>query len=581
MRNLYVRKYSKIRMIFNFLLFTPVFSASAANPSAQVNIPPSIEAGVINQQLSRQPISQLPVANKLVASEQKTLINPAIEKIVFVLKKVNITGSTLFSASQLLGIYSPYLNKTINMAVLQNIADKITAKYREAGYILSKAILPPQTIKNGEVTFQIIEGSIQHVTIAGKPASASALLQAYGRRLENTKPITIEKLERYALLSNSIPGIQTHLILSPASSVIYGNHIGAADLTIESQFAPVQGYLAYDNRGTRYLGPLEYSAGINFNSVFVSGDKTGVQVLNTTKPNELKYVHLNYQTPLTSDGLTLDLAGSYAHTNPGYILAPLNIVGISKIASAYLSYPVWLTQSENLFINGGFDLQNSDNNIDFTSVPLNIYTDRIRSIRVGFSYSGADKWQGINQLSGQYSQGLSIFGASNANALNLSRPQGHSQYEKINLGASHLQNLSHHFSLLGAVQGQYAFNSLLSEEQFYFGGQEYGRAYDSAEIAGDRGIAARTELRYDQNTAITALPHLQYYTFYDIGKVWNVNTFNDTFPNQSASSAGLGVRGDFIHNIFIDLQLAKPLTRIVAAENNKNMRFFFNVMWRF
>jgi hemolysin activation/secretion protein len=542
---------------------------------AQALLSPSVNPSVVGQQIEQS--QQFPKTNVALPAKLPSSAKPGLsaeaQRVRFKLNKLTIVGSKIYGNEKLAYLFRNYVGKTISVADLQQIADIITAKYRRDGYILSKAILPQQVINNGEVTIQVIEGYIHHTSIQGNPRGSATLIKAYGNRIEETSPLALSNLERYTLLANNIPGASTRAVISPSVAQIPG----AADLTFVTQEQPVNGYLSFDNRGTRYLGPNEFSAGLNVNSLFVSGDKTGIQLLNTSKTNQLKYGRVYYQVPLNSDGLQLNLAAAYVHTNPDFLLEPLNVVGISRSASASLSYPLILTQNQNLYINGGFDIQNSRNDIKIFTPPVNIYDDKLRSVRVGLSYGLADRFQGINQISSQYSQGLDVLGASKNNSAFLSRPNGKSDYKKITLDASRIQNLGHNFSVLAGMKSQYAFTALLSEEQFYFGGIDFGRAYDPAEIAGDHGLAGKLELRYDTDPGFMVLQHVQYYTFYDIGKIWNVNNNQFNFPNNSASSAGLGLRTNFTRYLLGGIEWAKPLTEKVATENNKNPRVFFNL----
>ncbi len=147
---------------------------------------------------------------------------------------------------------------------------------------------------------------------------------------------------------------------------------------------------------------------------------------------------------------------------------------------------------------------------------------------------------------------------------------------------SRLQILNGPFSLYGVLQGQYAFNALLASEQFAFGGSIIGRGYDVAELIGDKGAAGSLELRYDWGIASALLASMQFYAFYDAGVIWNYYLIGGVPKEQSATSAGLGVR--FIMSKYIsgNVMWAQPLTKYVAAEqligNGWRPRVFFQVV---
>jgi hemolysin activation/secretion protein len=89
--------------------------------------------------------------------------------------------------------------------------------------------------------------------------------------------------------------------------------------------------------------------------------------------------------------------------------------------------------------------------------------------------------------------------------------------------------------VLAAVQAQYTDQPLLVPEQFALGGEQFLRAYDAAELLGDRGFGLKVELRY----SLTASGSAQHMGFYDYGRVY----YNaSSLPGQGAASAGAGPR---------------------------------------
>lgn len=583
------RRYILFPLISLTLVTQNIFAAIAP---AEL-LPGSVQPGLIGSQVpapsnENKAAPALPTANKV----QPQALPSEAEKIKFKLNRLVITGVTVYKAGQLEPLYKNYIGKNISLADLQTITDNITKRYREDGYLLSKAVIPAQKISNGVVTLQVIEGYISSVTIAGNPRGARHQLELYSQHLTQEIPVTIGTLERYVLLANDIPGLNVKTVLSPAKSTPSSPVTpGATQATLVADEHMASGYLGYDNRGTAYLGPLEYSFGGNVNSIFRSGDQTSIQGLVTTHTEQLQFYRLSHQTPLGGSGLQLNLAASYSKSQPGNVAPPgqplgtLGIVGLSTAYSIGLSYPLIRTRADSLFLTTTFDTSNSTSNADALSLLL--YDDRIRSLRVGATYSGADSWHGINQLGTQVSQGLPIFNNSPLNQTDsvgiptLSRANGHSVYTKVNLDISRLQWIgTTNFSVLAAGTGQYAFNPLLVAEQFSFGGAQYGQAYDPAQFTGDHGLAGKLELRYDQDINWRVFDHLfnhiQYFGFYDLGNVWNVNA-NTLVGPTSGASAGGGVRTQFNKYLSGYAEMVSPLTAPAGAQLRKTPRIFFGI----
>lgn len=155
-------------------------------------------------------------------------------------------------------------------------------------------------------------------------------------------------------------------------------------------------------------------------------------------------------------------------------------------------------------------------------------------------------------------QGLGILGASSDGARNLSRAEAQSDFTKLELSASRLQTLDDDWSALVQASGQIASGPLYASEEFGYGGQIYGRAYDSSEVVGDGGAEAAIELRYTGFRTMQPI-NVEPFVFYDYGFVTNEDAAQANF--DSLSSAGGGVRFASIWGQAGMLAVAFPITR--------------------
>jgi len=126
------------------------------------------------------------------------------------------------------------------------------------------------------------------------------------------------------------------------------------------------------------------------------------------------------------------------------------------------------------------------------------------------------------------------------------------------LSLTRLQGIIQDWSLLMTAAFQRASGPLYSVEEFGYGGQAFGRAYDSSEISGDHGAAGSLELRYDGWNNLQPVS-ISPYAFYDIGVVWNDDT--SQAKRESGASAGFGVRVSSDIGITGNIGIAFPLTR--------------------
>jgi hemolysin activation/secretion protein len=527
-----------------------------------------IDAGRVTKQVQQALPRSLRPQVKATATPEQTADKAKQAKIHFQFNSVIITGNTVFSERELRKIFQPGLGKNIQLSLLQKMVHDITTKYRDSGYILSRAILPPQRIRNGVVRVQIIEGFVSSVTLKGDVGRLQPLLEAYGARIKASKPLKVQTLERYALLANDLPGVNAQSVLTPSKKIP-----AAADLTLVTTRKIGSAFVSYDNYGTRYIGPNEVSFGGSLYSLIAPGDSNNLRFTVSSHTHELHFAEFTHAQPLGSDGLRWQLGTNYAETRPDFVLTPLQVVGHNTLLFTDFSYPVIRDRSKNLIVHTAANYQN----VTSTILGQPFYQDRIRTLVVGATYENIDGWHGINDFGLDITKGFDVAGAHDHELQ--SRPMGSSIYTRYNLTLSRLQVINQRFSLNATLHGQYASSPLLATEQFGVGGSDIGRGYDPSEIVGDKGVSGKLELRMDTAPGFSFLKGVQYYVFYDAGMIWNNDTV-DLIPKESLTSTGVGARFVFMPQVTGNLFIGRPLTQPVATlsalnHNIHQARIFF------
>lgn len=505
------------------------------------------------------------------------------KKIKFKLNGIILTGNHIYPTSALQYIYKDKIGKNISIAELFTLIQNITNFYRNNGYILSRAILPEQQVKNGVVHIQVIEGYIGNVHVTGKPHGATCQVRAFGNKILECRPVQISRMEKYLILANEIPATQVKAVLEASHGKV--PTLGSSDLNLVTENKPITGYASYDNYGTRYVGPQQMTGNIALNSFAASGDSGQITMVKTPKGGELTYIDANYNMPVYDNGVRLLFGGTRAQTHPLFVLRPLQIDGLNMNYYTMATFPIIRARTQSLTLRTGF------NYLDSSTTTINnatLYTDHVRSLGFGGTYNFSDRWYGSNMISGDLRQGLPILGYTsnyNPDTAQTSRPGGHGVYTKIAMTVNRLQAIYGPISLSGLIQGQWGFNPLLASEQFAFGGPQLGRGYDIAEILGDRGLAGSLELRYDKPIGRLYISNLQFYIFYDAGMVWNYLFIGGTPRKQSGTSTGIGVRFYMTKYVSGNFMWTQTLTKPVATEElinrGRRPRTWFSVVASF
>lgn len=533
------------------LLCCLVLFAVSGSALAQV-IPPSAQPGRERQQF-QQPTPPPAVHRSPMIVLPSTVAPAGAAKIKLKLNGVVVSGSTVYTSAELAPLYSKFVGKRITVGDLYLIARRITAKYGADGYVLSRAIVPPQTLnpKGSTVHIRIVEGYIDRVEWPKGLGHYRDFFSQYAAKITASRPANIHVIERYLLLASDLPGLKFSSSLQ-ASKV----HPAASTLVVQVTKKPFDFVVRLDNRGTRERGPFEYLMSGSINNALGLDEQITLTAAGTVPFKELQYFEGRYLQVLNSEGLTFFADASYGFGRPGtQPLERLRYDTNTLYARTGLSYPFIRQRDRNLTFTGLAFLSNSRAEI-LSQTQSN---DRLRGVRVKVDGNYADAWGGVSQLNITYSQGIPGLGATRNGNPYASRAAGRVDFRKIEATLSHTQPLSGDFSAYGALYGQWAFNPLLSPEQCGYGGRYFGRAFDVSQFLGDRCFEALGELRYNFSVFRPWVTQTQVYTFADYGALQTLDPAPGTPGAVHAASVGVGLRIAAIHNISIDAQVARGI----------------------
>jgi hemolysin activation/secretion protein len=532
--------------------------------------PPGTQPGQIERQFQTPPQPRSQSGSFALPLPAQTA-PPGAEAVRFRLRGLTVDGMSVYTLEDWRAEYYRLLGRQVSLADIYAFANAITARYRNDGYLLSQVIVPPQAVEEGAVRLQVIEGYVAAVRIEGD--APPPLLRAYAERIAAQRPLTAVALERNLLLMNDLPGGFARALLAPSAT-----QPGASDLIVQYSSQRVGGGISVDNRGGRALGPLRGTVELEQRGLLGWGDRTGVRFV-AAEHGEMKYFSLTHDQALNSQGTRVGLNWNRVRSRPdtGTSFIPLDLETESDSGALTLSHAMKRSRSENLYLRAALTAHNGETML----FGVRDTADRIRALRLGLTYDLADTWRGVNIVDAELSQGFEGAGSSKAGDPFLSRTQGQPAFTKLALYGARLQPLAAGFSVLGAITAQVAFDDLLAPELFSFGGEQFGRGYDPSELVGDHGAALKLELRYTLNGGIGPVGvGATFYGFYDTGFV-RQRSPGGLEARQTASSAGLGLRYDVGRYVSGYLEYAKPLTRIVAAEGNRDARGYAGLSLRY
>jgi len=448
------------------------------------------------------------------------------------LRQVSVTGALTIPADQLITAYQPYLGKKVSQADLVAIAGAISDLYRAAGFHLSRAIVPPQDIRDGHLRLQVIEGSITEVALKGEDVERFGVRPVLDPVVAE-QPSRLATLERQLLLINGRPGVR---IADTALEEI-GVATGRFRLVVYLKTWRVYTSFGLDNLGSSTVGPWQTYATGAFNSYLLPGDTLALNLSTTPgDPRELAFGRLSYDVPVGTDGMRVGGSALYSEVRPGDFRRLYNDNTRTESYEVHGSVVPLQSQASTLTLTAAAGFSN----VSESDVLGPFYNDHIRTVSLTSDYRLQDNFGGNNYFTLMWRQGLDILGASHKGDDFLSRDGASGNFSVIDFWFTRYQTLSDAWSVKISGAGQIASGPLFTSQQFYLGGAAFGRGYGSAEISGDNGVAGSLELRFDQKLSFQYLTGYQLYGFIDAGAAWNDGySYAD---GLSLTSAGGGVR---------------------------------------
>ena len=540
--------------------FAPVMPAWAA----AINLPGAVQPGHDRPLPQPEPA---PSFDFSVEAPHRSPVPRAVDEIKFKLVDIRIEGAKTIPASSFLPLYAGLIGKQISLANIFDVADAIEQQYKDAGYLLVRAYVPPQHVKDGIFTIHVVEGFVAGTSVQGADAATQERVKSYLAPVMNERPLRLTTIERALLLSNDVPGVAATGILRPSPGVS-----GASDLVVTLTQPDVTGGLAATNRGSHFSGIWTVTGNAQYNGI-LGGDEVDVSL--TASPHALNQQisgQGRYRTAIGDDGLIGSIIGAVSNGAPGGTLGASEIRTDSSAVGPRLTYPLMRTRENTLSLDGGLTFQDATVKVAGAQVNHDVW----RVADLGLTYSSGDFLAGTFSSTLDVAQGLPILGATPNHSLDLSL-RGRTTFTKLTGLMRYVNVFDAPWSFAVTGNGQYALDPLITGEEILFGGSQIGRGYDPGGITGDSGLGGSFELRYDTHITDWDISALEPYAFFDTAKVWSrarPPASGIVLLDNSVASAGLGARIWLPYNFYVDLEGARTFDAVPGSDSGKHATKF-------
>lgn len=410
-------------------------------------------------------------------AESRGLTLPAAVK--FKLTAVQLTGVTSFPADRTQALVADAIGKELDFSQLQGLADQITAFYRNQGFVVARAYLPPQRIDKGVVEIAVLEGRLGRVNLTADAPLDAERLRTYLAALVPGQPLRSQALEEGLLRLSDLPGVRVQSVLRPGQSV------GTTDLDVQVQSGQAtSGSVALDNHGNRYTGRTRLSGRLNLASTFTLGDSIDLNV--ATSGSGMSYGRAAWQRPVGSAGSQIGVAGSTLRYRLGKQFTSAESSGRASDVTLYALTSLVRSRAASAQAQLALDIKRFD---DLASGLRS--NKRAQVLALGVSGNRQESFGGASQ--GSLTLGLGRLQLDAGAAANDAyRTAG--SYAKLSASVEHQRAVGDGLAASLRVAAQLAGKNLDSSEKFGLGGPQGVRAYASGAASSDDALLVSAEL---------------------------------------------------------------------------------------
>lgn len=525
----------------------PLPGFAAADPAAPETLPPL-------------PIPETP-GTEALAGERKILV-----------QRYAIEGATVLSATDLAALTAPYEGREVTWADLAALRDKITLAYVQRGYVSSGAVIPDQTIADGIVRLQVVEGTLAGVEVKTDGRYRPSVLQ---QRIAGAAegPVNVDRMEEGLQALQRDPNIRAvNAQLTPT------DERGRARLLVDvRERRPWELALDLDNYAVPAVGSER--ARLSGRAVNLAGRGDALWgSLGVTRG--LREGDLGYTLPLGTGRNSLTVA---ARASRGDLVeAPFDDLDVYSTSTTYgatwnyamvddakrgldLSVIGEVRRSESFLLGSGFS---------FTEGPEQ-GVSKVTALRAAQQGSLRGRRQ-VFVARTTLSVGLDALDATHHDGPAV--PDG--QFVSFLLQTQWARRLTARDALLILrLDGQLASDPLLGLEQFAVGGHGSVRGYRENTLVRDQGAVASAELRVPLMRR-GSRPLLEAGPFVDGG--WAGNKDRPDNGPTTIAGAGLAARLHLGPAVRLDVAWAEALKDVgtPADPTLQDRGVYFNLTLR-
>ena len=475
---------------------------------------------------------------------------PAEHGVAVQIREIRVEGATVFSPEQLAEVTRRYVGRRLAREDLSFLRRELTDLYVDNGYVNSGALIPDQTVQNGVITVEIIEGRLGELEVERPEWFRADHIRS---RIEpgHDGPLNIQTLQARLQLLEQDPRIRRF-----AAELRPGYRPGEARLRVRiEEERPYSVSVAFNNFQSPTVGSSRIAVSATHRNLMGRGDVLAVTTGRSS--GVAPQINATYEIPVRADDTTLSIR--FSKNDFTVIEAPFDDLAVDSESSGFgltLRHPAYRTLNTDLVV--GVSLEWMQNRTFLLGEPFSFSLgaddgrSNVTALRVSQEWTHRSQSQAV-ALESRFSFGLDLFGATIHGDDSIYRqiavedpPDGRFLSW---LGKFQWARRVGPAQVIFRTDAQLSADPLLATEQLPIGGRNSVRGYRENQLVRDNGVIGSLETRITILSDRKWARSLELAPFLDFGNGWQTDADAAgrgrillPVPPSSIYSAGVGVR---------------------------------------
>ena len=414
--------------------------------------------------------NEIPVAAKTTI--EANIEKQDIKKDSIFVKGISINESGILSDEEIQLLADSVIEKNVTFNDLENLVQNFNYIFAQKGYVTARAFIPPQTIENGIVKIELVEGTIGKITFENNKWTKTSYIKKRINQKEGSI-FDVAELEQDIVKFNKYNDR-----INLKASLYKGEVEGTTDVKIEAkEDFPFHIMGVMDNAGRKTIGELRGGLMLSADSLLGYRDKLSLGTY-VSKHSITPFADYNIPVNKKDGRVGFTFSSSFANVGEG----PYKIFDIESRSFNYaLYYTHPLVRKPHFELTSYSAINYKQASTSFSGVT--IYTDKISSFETALN-ARIDTKRGIWYINQGVYQAFPIFSEE-------------SKYFKYTGNIVRLHDFGK--GIVGQLRGMYQFSPkdvMPYIDQFQAGGLASVRGYSEGLLIGRSGYLLSGELMF-------------------------------------------------------------------------------------